>query len=91
MREDKDMRPPIPEITAAVGIIFVSQAETATMGVAATFSVEDAEDNGAVISREDRALGIDVSLHPFINIDRDSPDPTSSLPPQAFQNCSGAV
>jgi len=48
-----------------------SQSETATMGVAATFSVKDAEDNGLVIGREDRALGIDVSLQPFVNIDRD--------------------
>ena len=48
-----------------------SQGETATMGVAATFSLEDAEDNGIVIGREDRALGIDVSLQPFVNIDRD--------------------
>ncbi len=48
-----------------------SQGETATMGVAATFSLKDAEDNGAVIGREDRALGIDVSLQPFVNIDRD--------------------
>jgi beta-glucosidase len=48
-----------------------SEAETATMGVAATFSVKDAEDNGIVIGREDRANGIDVSLQPFVNIDRD--------------------
>jgi beta-glucosidase len=48
-----------------------SQAETATMGVAATFSIKDAEDNGLVIGREDRALGIDVSLQPFVNIVRD--------------------
>jgi beta-glucosidase len=48
-----------------------SQGETATMGVAATFSVKDAEDNGIAIGREDRALGIDVSLQPFVNIDRD--------------------
>jgi len=48
-----------------------SQAETATMGVAATFSIKDAEANGVVIGREDRALGIDVSLQQFINIDRD--------------------
>ena len=48
-----------------------SQAETATMGVAATFSTKTAEDNGLVIGREDRALGIDVSLQPFVNIDRD--------------------
>ena len=41
------------------------------MGVAATFSKEDAEQNGAVIGREARSLGIDVVLQPFINIDRD--------------------
>ena len=48
-----------------------SQAETATMGVAATFSVKDAEQNGVVIGREARSLGIDVALQPFVNIDRD--------------------
>jgi beta-glucosidase len=48
-----------------------SQAETATMGVAATFDVNLAQQNGAVIGREARALGIDVSLQPYINIDRD--------------------
>jgi beta-glucosidase len=48
-----------------------SAAETATMGVAATFSVQDAELNGAVIGREARALGIDLTLQPFVNIDRD--------------------
>ena len=48
-----------------------SQAETATMGVAATFSVKDAEQNGVVIGRDARALGIDIPLQPFVNIDRD--------------------
>src|SRR5215472_8131782 len=48
-----------------------SQAETATMGLAATFSVKDAEDNGIVIGREAKSLDIDVVLEPFINIDRD--------------------
>ena len=48
-----------------------SQAETATMGVAATFDVKLAQLNGMIIGREARALGIDVSLQPFINIDRD--------------------
>ena len=48
-----------------------AQAETATMGVAATFSLKDAEANGAEIGREARSLGIDVVLQPFINIDRD--------------------
>jgi len=48
-----------------------SQAETATMGVAATFSRKAAEENGLVIGREARALGVDVALQPFVNIDRD--------------------
>jgi beta-glucosidase len=48
-----------------------SQAETSTMGVAATFDVKVAEENGVVIGREARALGIDVSLQPYVNIDRD--------------------
>ena len=48
-----------------------SQAETATMGVAATFSVRDAEANGIVIGKDARSLGIDVCLQPFINLDRD--------------------
>ena len=48
-----------------------SQAEIATMGLAATFSVKDAEDNGVVIGREAKSLGIDLVLEPFINIDRD--------------------
>jgi beta-glucosidase len=48
-----------------------SQGETATMGVAATFSTKTAEENGLVIGREARALGIDVALQPFVNIDRD--------------------
>ena len=48
-----------------------SPGETATMGVAATFSRKSAEENGLAIGREDRALGIDVSLQPFVNLDRD--------------------
>jgi beta-glucosidase len=48
-----------------------SQAETSTMGLAATFSAEDAEQNGIVIAREARSLGIDIVLEPFLNIDRD--------------------
>ncbi len=48
-----------------------STALTATMGVAATFSREDAFQNGVVIARDARALGIDVVLQPFINMDRD--------------------
>ena len=48
-----------------------SHAETATMGVAATFSRKTAEENGFVIGREARSLGIDVALQPFVNIVRD--------------------
>ena len=48
-----------------------AQAETATMGLAATWSRHTAEQNGVVIGREARSLGIDVVLQPFINIDRD--------------------
>jgi beta-glucosidase len=48
-----------------------SAAETATMGLAATFDVDLARRNGEVIGREARALGIDVALQPYINIDRD--------------------
>jgi len=47
------------------------QVQTATMGVAATWSVADAEQNGVAIGREARSLGIDVVLQTFINIDRD--------------------
>jgi beta-glucosidase len=48
-----------------------SIALTSTMGVAATFSREDARLNGEVIGREARSHGIGVALQPFINIDRD--------------------
>ncbi|HXR19775.1 MAG TPA: glycoside hydrolase family 3 C-terminal domain-containing protein [Steroidobacteraceae bacterium] len=44
---------------------------TASMGLAATFSREDARANGSVIARDAGALGIDVVLEPFINIHRD--------------------
>ncbi len=48
-----------------------SQAETATMGLAATFDVRLARQNGVVIGRQARSLGIDVALQPYVNIDRD--------------------
>lgn len=48
-----------------------STAPTCTMGVGATFSIEDARLNGIVIGRDARALGIDITLQPFINILRD--------------------
>jgi beta-glucosidase len=65
--------PPIRMSDGPPGVLtrLPSQAETATMGLAATFSVKDAEDNGVVIGREAKSLGIDLVLEPFINIDRD--------------------
>jgi beta-glucosidase len=48
-----------------------AMALTATMGLAATFSRDDARQNGIAIAREAKAHGIDVVLEPFINIDRD--------------------
>jgi beta-glucosidase len=48
-----------------------STAPTSTMGLAATFSREDAKAYGEVIAREARSHGIDVVLQPFVNIDRD--------------------
>jgi beta-glucosidase len=48
-----------------------STGMTGTMGVAATFSQRDAYENGVVIGRDARALGVDVVLEPFVNIDRD--------------------
>jgi beta-glucosidase len=48
-----------------------STGMTSTMGVAATFSARDAYANGVVIGRDARALGVDVVLEPFVNIDRD--------------------
>ena len=46
-------------------------APTCTMGVAATFSIEDAHQNGILIARQARSRGVDVVLQPFINMDRD--------------------
>jgi beta-glucosidase len=48
-----------------------STAPTCTMGLGATFSVEDARLNGVVIGRDARALGVDITLQPFVNIMRD--------------------
>ena len=49
-----------------------STGMTATMGLAATFSRHDARTNGVVIGRDARALGQDVVLEPFVNMDRDT-------------------
>ncbi len=65
--------PPLRMSDGPPGVLtrWPSQAETATMGLAATFSEDDAKLNGEVIAREAKSLGIDVVLEPFINIDRD--------------------
>lgn len=49
-----------------------STGMTSTMGVAATFSKADALANGKVIGRDAKALGQDVVLEPFVNMDRDT-------------------
>ncbi|MGA9671486.1 MAG: glycoside hydrolase family 3 C-terminal domain-containing protein [Terracidiphilus sp.] len=65
--------PPIRFADGPPGVLtrVPSIAPTCTMGVAATFSREDARLNGTVIGREARSHGIGVALQPFINIDRD--------------------
>jgi len=48
-----------------------STGMTSTMGLAATWSREDARKNGMVIARDAKALGQDVVLEPFVNMVRD--------------------
>ncbi|MDB5575714.1 MAG: Beta-glucosidase [Bradyrhizobium sp.] len=48
-----------------------ASAPPATMALAATFSPEDAEAEGAVIARSAKALGLQVVMQPYINIHRD--------------------
>lgn len=43
-----------------------------TMGLAATFSTADARADGTVIGGDAKALGMNVVLEPFINMDRDT-------------------
>lgn len=54
-----------------ISISIWSTGMTGTMGLAATWSREDARKNGVVIGRDARALGQDVVLEPFINMVRD--------------------
>jgi beta-glucosidase len=65
--------PPLRMADGPPGVLtrIPSLAETATMGLAATFSRKDARGNGEVIAREAKRVGVDVVLQPFINIDRD--------------------
>jgi len=48
-----------------------STGMTATMGLAATFSKEDARLNGEVVGGDARALGQNIVLEPFLNLVRD--------------------
>jgi len=48
-----------------------AEAPTSTMGLAATFSLQDAHANGRAVADEARDRNIDVVLQPFINMDRD--------------------
>jgi beta-glucosidase len=65
--------PPLRLADGPPGVLtrYPATALTATMGLAATFSPEDARANGVVIARDARNLGIDVVLQPYINMDRD--------------------
>jgi beta-glucosidase len=54
-----------------VSIQIWSTGMTSTMGLAATWSREDARQNGLVIARDAKSLGQDVVLEPFINMVRD--------------------
>jgi beta-glucosidase len=65
--------PPLRFADGPPGVLtrYPATALTATMGLAATFSPEDARANGAVIARDAKKLGIDLALQPFINIQRD--------------------
>jgi beta-glucosidase len=64
--------PPMRLVDGPPGILtrVPSTAPVATMGLAATFSREDALNNGAVIGREAKSHGASVALQPFVNIDR---------------------
>ena len=64
--------PPMRFVDGPPGILtrVPSVAPTSTMGLAATFSREDALDNGSVIGREAKSHGASVALQPFVNIDR---------------------
>jgi beta-glucosidase len=65
--------PPLRMADGPPGILtrIPSSAPTCTMGLAATFSLLDAQKNGELLARQARARGVSVVLQPFINIDRD--------------------
>jgi beta-glucosidase len=66
----------VPDLRFADGpqgvlVRHLSTGMQSTLSLASTFSVADAEANGALIARDARTLGIDVILQPYINIYRD--------------------
>lgn len=65
--------PPLRFSDGPPGVLtrYPASALPSTLALAATFSREDARDNGLVIARDAHALGIDVVLEPFINLHRD--------------------
>jgi beta-glucosidase len=69
--------PPLRFADGPPGVLtrFPATALPGTMALAATFSRDDARDNGSVIARDAKALGIDVVLEPYINLHRDQAFP----------------
>ena len=69
--------PPLRLVDGPAGVLTKvwSTGMTATMGLAATFSREDARRNGIVIGGDARALGQDIVLEPFLNLARDFASP----------------
>jgi beta-glucosidase len=66
----------IPDLRFADGpqgvlVRHLSTGMPSTLSLASTFSVRDAAEDGALIARDARTLGIDVILQPYINIYRD--------------------
>jgi len=65
--------PPLRLVDGPPGVLTKvwSTGMTSTMGLAATFSRDDARQNGIVIGSDARALGQDIVLEPFLNLARD--------------------
>lgn len=66
----------IPDLRFADGpqgvlVRHLSTGMQSTLSLASTFSVRDAAEDGALVARDARKLGIDVILQPYINIYRD--------------------
>ncbi len=66
----------IPDLRFADGpqgvlVRHLSTGMPSTLSLASTFSVLDAAEDGALIARDARTLGVDVILQPYINLYRD--------------------